>query len=136
VSDQDQEQEQGKVATSVGNGLTNRSNRRKKRFLAALAGCGVVEEACLLSNVPVSTVYRSWRLDSAFVEVMTQAHEIGEGVLRSQCIGEVRKRAFGGNDGMLYFITKYVEPRFKDSSTVNMAVVGPASVKIILDGEK
>jgi len=128
-------QRQEQVATSGGNGLAVRSVRRKKRFLLALAGCGIVDKACKLSNVPLSTVYSSWRKDDAeFVEAMTQAHDVGEGVLRSRCIGEVENRAFNGNDGMLYFITKYVEPRFKDSSTVNVGVVGPASVSIEIDG--
>ena len=130
------EQGESKLARSAGIGLGVRSIRRKKRFLLALAGCGIVQKACKLAGVPVSTVYSSWRRDSPeFIEAMTEAHDVGEQVLRSRCIGEVEERAFAGNDGMLYFITKYIEPRFKDSSTVNVGVVGPASVKIVLDGD-
>ncbi len=129
------EQGQQGLEVSRGKGLANRSNRRKKRFLVALASSGVVVEACRESGVPVSTVYRSWRLESEFVLAMDAAHEIGEGVLRSECVGEVARRALEEySDGMLYFLTKRLDPAFKDNYSVNVGVVSPGSVQIVLAG--
>ncbi len=125
-----------RAASRKGSGAgTIRSKRRKKRFLLALARCGVVVRACEASGVPVATVYSSWRPDDpAFVADMARAHDIGEGVLRSRCIGAVEERALNmKSDGMLYFLTKYLEPRFKDGVNVGVQVSGPGSVEILLD---
>lgn len=131
--------EQGLPARKAGTGvgLYNRSNRRKKRFLSALASCGVVVDACREVGVPVSTVYRTWRLESEFVALMDLAHEVGDDVLRARCTGEVARRAFDErSDGMLYFLTKRYDPRFKDNHALSVGVIAPGSVQIVLAGSE
>ncbi len=118
-----------------GNGLIVRQVRLKKRFLDALAQCGIATEAALCAGVPINTVYHSWReKDQAFVEAMDLARDHGEEQMRLEGAQEVKRRAFNGNDGMLYFHMKRYEPRYKDSFNVNVGVVGPASVSIEIDG--
>ncbi len=122
----------------AGVALMSRSRARKKRFLSKLAACGVVVEAAEASGVPTGTVYGSWRqTDPDFVAAMDAAVEVGEDVLRSKCVGEVKVRAFDkSNDGMLYFLTKRLDPRFKDNYSVNVGVVSPGSVQIVLAGSE
>jgi len=116
------------------NGLAVRSAKLKKKFIEALRQCGIATEAALCVGVPISTVYHSWRLKPEFVEAMDLATEHGEEQIRLEGAQEVKRRAFNGNDGMLYFHMKRYEPRYKDSFNVNVAVVGPASVSIEIDG--
>ncbi len=120
------------------NGLRVRSAALKKRFLEELTISGFVNRAAVRAGACVNTIYGAWRRDDpAFVEAMDLAQEKGEIRIRNEASEEVERRAFEEwNDGMLYFHTKRYDPRYKDSFSVNVGVVGPASVKIILDGSE
>ncbi len=121
----------------AGVALVSRSRRLKKRFLVALASCGVVVDAARSVGVPTGTVYGSWRGDVEFVAAMDLAHEVGDDVLRAKCTGEVARRAFDErSDGMLYFLTKRYDPRFKDSHSLSVGVMCPGSVSIVLAGSE
>lgn len=112
-----------------------RSRRLKKAFLLALAGCGRVAMAARQAKVPVGTVWGSWRSDADFVAAFDKAREAGEAVMGSECFEEVGRRAFEEfNDLMLIFITKRLDPRFKDNHSISVGVSGPGSVQIILEG--
>jgi hypothetical protein len=86
-------------------------------------------------GVPIGTVWGSWRQDADFLAAFELARSAGEAVFSSECFDEVGRRAFEEcNDGMLYFITKRLDHRFKDSVSVSVGVSGPGSVQIILEG--
>ena len=107
----------------------------KKRFLLALAGCGRVAMAARMAGVPVGTVWGSWRQDAEFLAAFDLARSAGEEVLSSDCFEEVGRRAFEEyNDLMLIFLTKRLDPRFKDNFSLSVSAGGPGSVQIILEG--
>ena len=85
-------------------------------------------------DVSIDTVYGSWRKKQGFAELMEQAIDAGEDMVRLECHEEVKKRAFNRNDGMLYFLTKRHDPRFRDNApAVNIHTSGPTGIKIIMD---
>jgi len=118
-----------------GNALSHASAKLKKRaFLAALSQVGLVLEACRMVDLSPSTVYHVWRKKENFAEAMDRAIEEGEDRVRLECHEEVKKRAFNKNDGMLYFLTKRHDPRFRDNApAVNIHTTGPTGIKIVMD---
>ena len=122
----------GRMARGT-NGPRVRSAKLKKRFLEALRQCGIATEAARCVGVPIYTIYNGWRRDDPdFVEAMDKATEEGDEQIRLECNQEVKKRAFNGSDGMLYFLTKSRDPRFKDNHQLNIGIMSPQSVKILM----
>ena len=122
----------GRIARGK-NGPRVRSAKRKKRFLEALRQCGIATEAAACVGESISTIYGCWRRDDPeFVDAMDKATEEGDEQLRLECNQEVKKRAFSGSDGMLYFLTKSRDFRFKDNHQVNIGILSPGSVKILM----
>lgn len=69
-----------------------------------------------------------------FVEAMDAALDRGADLLADEARREVKRRAFNGNDGMLYFHTKKWDSTYRDNAPhISLAVGGPASVTIFLD---
>lgn len=118
-----------------GNSLSRVNARLKKQaFLDALSKVGLATEAARMVDVSIDTVYGSWRKKQGFAELMEQAIDAGEDMVRLECHEEVKKRAFNRNDGMLYFLTKRHDPRFRDNApAVNIHTSGPTGIKIIMD---
>jgi len=118
-----------------GEGPITRKPAAKKAFLLALARCGQVREACEVVNISSGTPYDWARRSEGFSEAMEAAREAGEKVLLDELRGIIKTRATKeSNDGMTYFLTKRLDPRFRDNAPqVNVLAGGPTSVRIFLD---
>ena len=107
----------------------------KEAFLEALARTGEVTDACRIVGIARNTVYQQAKRSSKFAEAFERAREEGEKALLDLLRGHIKYRAIAQrNDGMTYFLTKRLDPRFRDNApAVNIHTSGPTGIKIIMD---
>lgn len=99
--------------------MRDKSDRQKKRFIAALTTYGTVRHAAKAAGVSRQTVYR-WRLeDDEFAEAWYEAHETAFDVVENV----IYQQAAGGNMLAAIFYLKAHRPKYRDRLSVDIEQV-------------
>ena len=137
-----------------------RTKDAQSRFLDFLQETGEVAEACQLAGIGRRTAYSWAEKNKSFAMKMSAARQIGEQVLLAEVRREIKRRAlgheeplvFGGkismvedpetgekvsvkvrrySDNLLIFLAKRLDPAFRDNAPLNLTSGVPVSINFI-----
>lgn len=99
--------------------MRDKSDRQKKRFIAALTTHGTVRHAAQAAGVSRNTVYRWRQEDFEFAEAWYEAHENAVDVVENV----IYQQAVGGNTLAAFFYLKAHRPKYRDRLSIDIEQV-------------
>ncbi len=127
------------MTTTGGHGTMQRLAASKKAaFLKALEACGNIAKAAEQVGVAPRTVYYWRRRSTAFAErfdVAKEAADFAELTRYEQLLRDRIEAGAADKDSAILtmFRVKRLDPRYRDSTTVNVQANGPVAISLGLD---